>query len=841
MKKTITLLAAVSIVGGASTTAVSCSFKGDKNKGGTTNPKPADKETSQVLLKAEIQKYLNEKGTFNSKEDAITDIQNKSDWTTEGLESLVGSIYGSDSVSSIHIKAKLKEGYVWPKTSSGEFDVIIKIDNENNVNKLAEELSTTYYKSEEEAKETIKSKFKSISGVDQVVVAKIANARSQLKYEVNLTYKNNVQGPEKKDVLINIKNNLSTDIYAANQSISKDNKKYESKVLAAKIIKETFESIKGVKSTNLVWDQWAPYNYTISIKYDDKSQGPETAEGVIQLKTNLSDAIKTAKNIFEIKEYKNSVSAKSAVETNLKIEGILNAEFSWEDEATFKYNIKFSYSNDFFGPPSISGTLLKYESATFDKIENQWIDMRKNQTISVDLKGKNLANKKISVSSDNSSITAKYADEKIVLTANDNKNIQAVIKVWDEEEKDDGIEFTTSILAKPEIATKLESEYGWYLNHETTLDISTKDFDKVKGDTFVITSQLQGNENSFPVSTYIETSLMQDSQDQQKFIFHYKFIKALPENVKVQIGLKLNGEIVSIFNLVSKSETNISEHINKTLNNIKNNYNWKEGKEDDLQNQVQNDLATINGIDQIYFEWVKKENLSYKVALTYKIGFTGEKSFINNGTWYMPAEFEQNQSLTFDMRNPSNNSYKIYGQNLSGKNFGVETDNSDIKVEIDGQVGVEGNRQYVIIKISTTAKDDVKNKITLYQDDDKNQKVEIGANVWALPYLEKIGDWPTKKLELYVSGATFRYKFIIHNYKKDLDSSIVSATSSDRESNTEEKINVFIEEVSINDGIFNWVIEPKIKNKLFGSQYAILRFKYGNAIQETKVNTWVGA
>ncbi|WP_199787093.1 hypothetical protein [Mesoplasma florum] len=460
MKKTVTLLAAVSIVGGASATAVSCSFKGDKNKGGTTDQKTTDKESSQVLLKMEVQNYLNEKGAFDSKESAIKDIQSKSDWKTEGIDSLTGSVYGTDSVSSIHIKGKLKKGYIWPKTSAGEFDVIIKINNEKNVSEVAKELSMTFYNNEDEAKENIRTKFKSITGVDQVSVVKILTVRSQLKFEVSLNYRNNVEGPEKIEVLINLKNNLTTDIYAANQSISKDNKKYESKIAAAKFIKSTFESIEGVEKTSLVWDQWAPYNYTISIKYDEKSKGPENAEGVIQLKTNLTEAIKTAKNIFESKEYKSSVSAKNAVESNLKIEGILNAEFSWEDEVALKYNIKLSYSNDFFGPSSISGTLLKYESASFDKIENQTIDMRKTNKILIDVKGKNLTNKKISVSSDDSSIQATYADGKITLVANDNKNIRAVIKVWDEEEKEDAIEFTTIILAKPEIVSKLEPEYG---------------------------------------------------------------------------------------------------------------------------------------------------------------------------------------------------------------------------------------------------------------------------------------------------------------------------------------------------------------------------------------------
>ncbi|AVN59118.1 hypothetical protein [Mesoplasma florum] len=746
MKKTITLLAAVSIVGGTSATAVSCSFKGDKNKGGTTDPKTTDKESNQVLLKMEVQNYLNEKGTFDSKESAIKDIQSKSDWKTEGIDSLTGSIYGTDSVSSIHIKGKLKKGYIWPRTSAGEFDVTIKINNEKNVEKVATELSTIYFEDENEAKENIKTKFKLISGVDQVSVIQAPMTRSRLKYEVNLTYKNNVEGPEKQEVLINLKNNLSTDIYAANQSISKDNKKYESKPAAAKFIKSTFESIEGVQSTSLVWDQWAPYNYTISIKYDDKSKGPENAEGVIQLKSNLADAIKTAQNIFESKEYKSSSSARTTIESSLKIEGITITDFSLvDDESLLKYNVKLSYSNDYFGPTSISGKLSKYQSAKFDKIEDQTIDMRKTNTILVDLKGNNLANKKISVSSsDNTLVSATYANEKITLRVSDNKNIKAVIKVWDEEEKEDGIEFTAWVLAKPEIVTKLEPEYGWYLNHETTLDIFTNDFDKTKGDSFEITSKLQGVQNSFSVSTYIETSLLQDSQNQQKFILHYKFINALPENAKVQIGLKLNDEIVSTFTLVTKAETNISDTINKTLNDIKNNFNYKVGKESDLEIQVESDLKSINGIEKVYFDWTSKPELTYKVTVFYKLGFTGDKSFINKGTRYEPAKFENAEDIIYDLRKPSNNTYKIYGKNLTGKSLAINSDNNETKVSIARETGIEENGlEFRTITVDSNSIDDTAVHLKIYQVDDTDQNVEINLTIFALPYQSQPNiDWP---------------------------------------------------------------------------------------------------
>ncbi|WP_199786899.1 hypothetical protein [Mesoplasma florum] len=810
MKKTITLLAAVSIVGGTSATAVSCSFKGDKNKSGTTDPKTTDKEINQVLLKMEVQNYLNEKGTFDSKESAIKDIQSKSDWKTEGIDSLTGSIYGTDSVSSIHIKGKLKKGYIWPRTSAGEFDVTIKINNEKNVEKVATELSTIYFEDENEAKENIKNKFKLISGVDQVSVIQAPMTRSRLKYEVNLTYKNNVEGPEKQEVLINLKNNLSTDIYAANQSISKDNKKYESKPAAAKFIKSTFEIIEGVQSTSLVWDQWAPYNYTISIKYDDKSKGPENAEGVIQLKSNLADAIKTAQNIFESKEYKSSSSARTTIESSLKIEGITITDFSLvDDESLLKYNVKLSYSNDYFGPTSISGKLSKYQSAKFDKIEDQTIDMRKTNTILVDLKGNNLANKKISVSSsDNTLVSATYANEKITLRVSDNKNIKAVIKVWDEEEKEDGIEFTAWVLAKPEIVTKLEPEYGWYLNHEATFEVATKDYDENMGDTLKITSQLEGVENSFPASTYVETKLIQNSEDKQKFIFSYRFIEPLPKDGKVRIFLILNGKTASEFTLVLKQETNISENINQALDNIRNTMSWKENEEDKLEEKVKSDLIGISGVSNVDFAWTNKKDLFYKVTIKYDLGSTGEEVFSNNGTWYMPSKFEENQSIKFDMRKPKSNIYRIYGQNLSDKNFNVETDNSDIEAKIDGQIGIEGDRQFVTIKVSSSAMDDVTSKITLYQEDDKNQKAEIITNIFALPYqTNPDADWPSTSKENYIVPYNGSNSLIIHvsNYHPELGDKVGA-----RSGNSEYlEVSAKLKEGSKNEIIYTFIGKKK--------------------------------
>lgn len=75
MKKTITLLAAVSVVAGTSTTIVSCSLTNDKDKDSRNKPN-TNKEVSQISLKNEIQAFLNDK-QFDNKNAAINAVQNK--------------------------------------------------------------------------------------------------------------------------------------------------------------------------------------------------------------------------------------------------------------------------------------------------------------------------------------------------------------------------------------------------------------------------------------------------------------------------------------------------------------------------------------------------------------------------------------------------------------------------------------------------------------------------------------------------------------------------------------------------------------------------------------------
>lgn len=107
----------------------------------------------------------------------------------------------------------------------------------------------------------------------------------------------------------------------------------------------------------------------------------------------------------------------------------------------------------------------------------------------------------------------------------------------------------------------------------------------------------------------------------------------------------------------------------------------------------------------------------------------------------MNPEFEKDQEIKYDMRTPNANEFKIYGKYLSGKPYSVKTDNVDVKAELVNDVQTdEENKQYLTVKVSATAKDDVVSKITIYQTSDETQQVWIKANIWALPYLETIGD-----------------------------------------------------------------------------------------------------
>lgn len=187
--------------------------------------------------------------------------------------------------------------------------------------------------------------------------------RTQLSYDVYLTYEESVTGLENQKVIINLKNNLNEKIVITNESISKDNKKYKSKLDAENFIKSSFTSIKGVSQVSITWDPWSILSYTVKITYDTKSLGPETCEGTIELKANIESTIKNAKLKFETIEYKSSTSAQAEVEKELKaIEGIKDIVFKWDDESLFKYNVKIEYLDDYFGPLVLTGTLKKYES-----------------------------------------------------------------------------------------------------------------------------------------------------------------------------------------------------------------------------------------------------------------------------------------------------------------------------------------------------------------------------------------------------------------------------------------------------------------------------------------------
>lgn len=146
---------------------------------------------------------------FDSKDSAITAVQNKKDWKFEGLDSLQCSTYSSIQTSSIHVKSKLKTGYIWLKSKSGEFDVNISLNNSSSVTEVSKKISQTYFADQNDAKTNVENSFKELPGVKTVVVEENETTRSQLSFNVYLTYEDSVSGPAMQTVLINVKDNLN--------------------------------------------------------------------------------------------------------------------------------------------------------------------------------------------------------------------------------------------------------------------------------------------------------------------------------------------------------------------------------------------------------------------------------------------------------------------------------------------------------------------------------------------------------------------------------------------------------------------------------------------------------
>ncbi|WP_028124294.1 hypothetical protein [Mesoplasma melaleucae] len=118
----------------------------------------------------------------------------------------------------------------------------------------------------------------------------------------------------------------------------------------------------------------------------------------------------------------------------------------------------------------------------------------------------------------------------MVIINKQNDEIKSIIKVWEVNSPNDTMEFAVTILPKPILVTKMNSEYGWYLDYKKIEEIMTKNYYNAKNDKFEIVSQLQDVEGNPKVEDYIDVYLKQDAQNQQKFYLHYKFKKAIPEN-----------------------------------------------------------------------------------------------------------------------------------------------------------------------------------------------------------------------------------------------------------------------------------------------------------------------
>lgn len=114
--------------------------------------------------------------------------------------------------------------------------------------------------------------------------------------------------------------------------------------------------------------------------------------------------------------------------------------------------------------------------------------MRTSNSIELELKGKNIADKTIKASSSNSGIEVAYNNQKLVITNKQNDGIKSIIKVWEADSPNDTMEFAVTILPKLILVTKMNSEYGWYLDDEKIEEIMTKNYNNAKNDKFEIVS-----------------------------------------------------------------------------------------------------------------------------------------------------------------------------------------------------------------------------------------------------------------------------------------------------------------------------------------------------------------
>ncbi|WP_164703982.1 hypothetical protein [Mesoplasma entomophilum] len=181
------------------------------------------------------------------------------------------------------------------------------------------------------------------------------------------------------------------------------------------------------------------------------------------------------------------------------------------------------------------------------------------------------------------------------------------------------------------------------------------------------------------------------------------------------------------------------------------------------------------------------------------------------------------------MRNPSLNTYEVYGKNLSGKKFGIKTNNPEVIAETNGEVKVKNNKQFLTIKVSSTAKDDMTSIITLYQEDDPNQKIEIQAKVWALPYLvETSNNWPKEQLKIK-KDETVELRFIIKNYKN----SSIDKIQLFKDDTDYEYFKMSLETVDESKGEFIWKITGNVKHWFWGSTNISLKIKSENSDWQT--------
>ncbi|PPE04384.1 hypothetical protein EELLY_v1c00590 [Entomoplasma ellychniae] len=359
MKKLLQLLTVVTILPTVSMAAVSCdvSFK-SKEKSENKTTETSTKRIKNTELKLEVESLLKDK-TFNSVQEAAEFIATYKDWKAEGVLRVQASIFTETDAASIAITPILKEGYEWLDTYGNVFEVYIKVDLNNEINKKIEEIKNNKYdeKNLESAKTEIIQEIKKIKGISSVELN--WTDENLLKYSLKLVYKQNFSGPE----VVNSETKTYTNLKEAISSVKSkiQEKGYSTNDDAKSTIIRLYNNIEGVKDVTFEWENSVNYKYRVNLTFESTYYSDDT---------NVSDSLvknesvgKEVEQIFEVVKNKKYNIADENIEEELikpfnSTNYLESVKFSWLSQPNNTYKLTFNYKKGYFGPETLSAKIL---------------------------------------------------------------------------------------------------------------------------------------------------------------------------------------------------------------------------------------------------------------------------------------------------------------------------------------------------------------------------------------------------------------------------------------------------------------------------------------------------